>query len=221
MILLPRNSAAITAAWRGPVRLEPHEVRIFFILATIITIGSAILSLMGTHLLPLLQARGLNLSFAVGIGMIVGPSQVGARLIEMFAGRRYHPFWTMVASVILVAVAAVMLLIGFPLVDRGNCFVRRRKRSRLGGPRHRPDGAVRPGALSGFDGTPGASAHDRHGDIPFYRRFGVPARRGFLDAGAARGARADQCVAHRPTMGHVEKHQYEVVIFYCDVYCSS
>ena len=117
LILLPRTSAAITAKRRGPVRLEPHEVRVFFILAAIITISSAILSLMGTHLLPLLQARGLDLSFAVGLGMIVGPSQVGARLVEMFTGGRYHPFWTMVASVILIAVAAVMLLLGFPLVS--------------------------------------------------------------------------------------------------------
>ena len=116
LIFLPRTSAAITTTQRRQVQLEPHEVRVSFILATIITTGSAILSLMGTHLLPLLQARGLDLSFAVGIGMIVGPAQVGARLIEMLAGHRYHPIWTMVASVVLVAVAAVMLLAGFPLV---------------------------------------------------------------------------------------------------------
>jgi hypothetical protein len=48
--------------------------------------------------------------------MIVGPSQVGARLAEMLVGRRYNPIWTMVASVFLVAVAAAMLLGGFPLV---------------------------------------------------------------------------------------------------------
>ncbi len=46
--------------------------------------------------------------------MIVGPSQVGARAIEMFAGSRYHPVWTMVASAVLVAVAAFMLLSGLP-----------------------------------------------------------------------------------------------------------
>ena len=72
--------------------------------------------MMGTLLLPLLQARGLDLSMSVGIGMIVGPSQVGARFVEMLAGRRYSPIWTMVASVVLVAVAATMLLASFPLV---------------------------------------------------------------------------------------------------------
>ncbi len=116
LILLPRTSAAIADKRGGPVRLEAHEVRVFLILAAIITISSAILSLMAAHLLPLLQARGFGLSFAVSLGMIVGPSQVGARLVEMFTGSRYHPFWTMVASVILIAVASVMLLLGFPLV---------------------------------------------------------------------------------------------------------
>ena len=96
--------------------MSPSEVRIFIILAAIITIGSAILSIMGTLLLPLLQARGLDLSMSVGIGMIVGPSQVGARFVEMLVGRRYSPNWTMVASVVLVAVAATMLLASFPLV---------------------------------------------------------------------------------------------------------
>jgi MFS family permease len=116
LVCLPRASAASAATKHAPIRLEPYEVSIFIILAAIITIGSAILSMMGTLLLPLLQARGLGLSAAVGIGMIVGPSQVGARLVEMLAGRRYSPIWTMVASVVLVAVAAAMLLAGFPLV---------------------------------------------------------------------------------------------------------
>ena len=116
LVCLPRASAASAATQRAQIRLEPCEVRIFIILAAIITIGSAILSMMGTLLLPLLQARGLDLSMAVGVGMIVGPSQVGARLVEILAGRRYSPIWTMAASVVLIAVAAAMLLAGFPLV---------------------------------------------------------------------------------------------------------
>ena len=116
LLCLPRVSAANAATERAQVRLEPYEVKIFMLLAAIITIGAAILSMMGTLLLPLLQARGLDLSMSVGLGMIVGPSQVGARLIEMLAGRRYSPIWTMVGSVVLVAVATALLLTGFPVV---------------------------------------------------------------------------------------------------------
>ena len=37
-------------------------------------------------------------------------------MIEMLAGRHYHPAWTMIASAALVAVAALMLFAGFPVV---------------------------------------------------------------------------------------------------------
>ena len=58
----------------------------------------------------------MDLAVAVSLGAIIGPAQVGARVVEMFAGRRYHPVWTMIASAVLVAVAAVMLYAGFPLL---------------------------------------------------------------------------------------------------------
>jgi predicted MFS family arabinose efflux permease len=125
VLVLPRGTrAAGSTAIRehAPVRLRAGEHAIFAVLAGVVTIGAAILSTMGTHLLPLLQARGLDLALAVGLGTIVGPAQVGARIVEMFAGRYYHPVWTMVASAGLVAISAVMLLCGFPLVALAIAF---------------------------------------------------------------------------------------------------
>ena len=88
-----------------------HEERIVFgILAAVLTISAAILSMVGAHLVTLLQARGLELSAAVALGMFIGPSAVGARFIEMLAGDRYHPIWTMIASAALVAVGATLFL---------------------------------------------------------------------------------------------------------------
>jgi hypothetical protein len=85
---------------------------IFGVLAAVLAIGAAILSMVATHLLPILQARGTDLGVAVGLGTLVGPSQVGARLIEMLAGRHYHPIWTMIASTALVAIGALWLFVG-------------------------------------------------------------------------------------------------------------
>src|SRR5262245_3236495 len=51
---------------------------------------------------------------AVALGALVGPSQVGARVVEMLAGRHYQPIWTMVASAVLVAVGTGLLLAGLP-----------------------------------------------------------------------------------------------------------
>jgi hypothetical protein len=37
---------------------------------------------MGTHLLPIVMARGLDVAAAVGLGSILGPAQVGAREMQ-------------------------------------------------------------------------------------------------------------------------------------------
>ena len=94
--------------------LAPGELPLFVVLATVVTLSASILSMLGVHLLPILQARGLELSAAVGLGALVGPSQVAARVVEMLGGRYYHPVWTMVASTILVAAGIGMLLSDFP-----------------------------------------------------------------------------------------------------------
>jgi len=90
--------------------------RAFLLLATVLTLGAVTASMIGVHLLTLLQARGLDLAAAVALGALVGPSQVGARVVEMAFGRHYHPIWTMVASVALVAGGMILLVIGFPIL---------------------------------------------------------------------------------------------------------
>ena len=119
LLALPRGKRVDAAQPRpapAAVRLQTREHAVFAILAAVVTIAAAILAIVGTHLLPLLQARGVDLAIAVGLGTIIGPAQVGARVVEMFAGRHYHPVWTMIASVVLVAIAAIMLFTGFPVI---------------------------------------------------------------------------------------------------------
>jgi MFS family permease len=93
-----------------------RRTRAFLLLATVLTLGAVTASMIGVHLLTFLQARGLELAAAVGLGALVGPSQVGARVVEMAFGRHYHPIWTMVASVALVASGVILLVVGFPIL---------------------------------------------------------------------------------------------------------
>ncbi|MCZ0736183.1 hypothetical protein [Phreatobacter sp. AB_2022a] len=86
------------------------------LLGLILTIGSVTLSMMSMHLLTLLQARGLDLAAAVALGALIGPSQVAARIVDMAAGRRFHPLWAMLSGVVLVAIGILLLWAGFPLV---------------------------------------------------------------------------------------------------------
>jgi MFS transporter len=119
LFVLPRR-AVVAAGSDGPRtipdnRLRAEERAIFLTLSIVLTLGAAILSMVGMHLLSLLQARGVDLAAAVALGMIVGPSQVGARVIEMLGGRHYHPIWTMVASTVLVAIGTMLLYLNFPI----------------------------------------------------------------------------------------------------------
>jgi hypothetical protein len=85
-------------------------------IVTLVATGSTVISV---HLLALLQSRGMELAVAVGLGAMVGPSQVGARVIEMLFGRHYHPIWTMLASVILVGCGLTFLLVGASVTALG------------------------------------------------------------------------------------------------------
>jgi len=96
--------------------LEKHEIWLFALLAAVVTIAAAILSMMGNLVLQLLQARGMELSAAVAIGALIGPSAVGARVVESFVGHQYHPIWTMIASATLVTFGTLLFLFRFPFV---------------------------------------------------------------------------------------------------------
>jgi hypothetical protein len=68
------------------------------------------MTVIAVHLLTLLKARGLELAAAVALGALVGPAQVGGRVLEMAFGGRAHPIWTLVASCGLVALGTILLL---------------------------------------------------------------------------------------------------------------
>jgi predicted MFS family arabinose efflux permease len=113
LLVLPAGArAAVGDSPRGPgsaARLASAEMLPFVVLAAVVTLAAAILAMMGAHLLALLQARGASLATAAALGMLIGPFAVAARFIETFAGRRYHPIWTMIASSVLVALGVLLL----------------------------------------------------------------------------------------------------------------
>lgn len=127
LFALPKGSAPRRdengAPMKAPrVKLERSEMPLFALLAAVVTIGAATLSVVGMHLLTLLQARGLTLAAVVALGAIIGPAQVGARVVEMVAGRHYHPIWTMVASAVLVAIGTGLLVTGWPVYELAVVF---------------------------------------------------------------------------------------------------
>ena len=82
----------------------------FALLATAVALGWGISSVLSVHLLTILQESGLELATAVALGVLVGPSQVGGRAAEMVLGKHYHPIWTLLISVVLVATGVGLLI---------------------------------------------------------------------------------------------------------------
>ena len=101
----------------------PTDSRLLFVLISlVITISSMISALLSVHMLTILQARDIALGAAVALGAIVGPSQVGARAIEMAISRFHHPIWTKLASTLFVATGVGLLWAGFPIIAAALIF---------------------------------------------------------------------------------------------------
>jgi MFS family permease len=99
-----------------PARREVTRRGLFPLLATTVTLASVISTTLSVHLLSILQAKGFSLAAAVGLGALVGPSQVAARAIEILIARFHHPIWTLIASTVLVAAGLAALWIGAPII---------------------------------------------------------------------------------------------------------
>jgi MFS family permease len=116
------NDIPVTGSSTATVKAVPW---LFPILAASITVGSALVSITAIHLLTILQAQEIALATAVALGMLIGPSQVGARIVEIAVGGRYHPIWTLGVSMVLMTAGLALIssspaIIAFAIVIYGS-----------------------------------------------------------------------------------------------------
>ncbi|MEO7008660.1 MAG: MFS transporter, partial [Caldimonas sp.] len=97
-----------------PATSEPPAPpqRAAWVLAIVFAITWFISTAMAAHLPRLLQLGGASLGTAVAIGALVGPAQVGGRLLEFGVLRRIHPLLSARLAALMHPIGAV-LLIGF------------------------------------------------------------------------------------------------------------
>ena len=107
-----RITTAIRPADPPPPPVHPA---VFRLLATILVIGGTVSVMWSVHLIAILQAGGISLGAAVGLGALVGPAQVGARVVEMLTGGHHHPVATLAVSVVLIASGLALLWGGWPI----------------------------------------------------------------------------------------------------------
>lgn len=104
--LAPRETAADAAP---PPRTRLHHL-LFSLVAVGMTLSSIIAAVMSVQLLTVLEQRGLPLATAVALGAIIGPCQVGARLLDLLLGQRTHPVWEGILSAAFVTLGLGLLL---------------------------------------------------------------------------------------------------------------
>ena len=115
----PAPALLTPAASDAPTLTGTRQRSALLLLGVIVTLVATGATMMSVHLLTLLQAQGISLAVAVGFGAMIGPAQVGGRVVEMLFGRHYHPIWTMLASVTLIGIGLLVLLAGTPLTAMG------------------------------------------------------------------------------------------------------
>ncbi|WP_293799051.1 MFS transporter [uncultured Bosea sp.] len=121
LFFLPgRVKRPVTAGAPVPTQPEPKATyltgdarrRAFLLLALAFSLQGFVVSAMAVHMLALLQGFGLSAAVAVGIGAMLGPSQVAGRLAEMLFGRGVSPVTTAWVSAWLMPIGLLLLLIG-------------------------------------------------------------------------------------------------------------
>jgi len=125
--VVPAQAAGVASAGDSnsdaalPLRVR-HETAVLVLIGSVLTAIAGIGSIVIVHLLIFLQARGLSAAEAITIGMLFGPAQVGARIVERVFGERYHPIWTLAAAGLLMAAGLLLLVTKASLLALAVCI---------------------------------------------------------------------------------------------------
>jgi hypothetical protein len=85
------------------------------LLAFVFASGWFVATSMATHLPSLLQGIGLSAAAAAGMGALIGPAQVGARMLEFAVLQRWHPLLSArLACIAHPAAAGLLAVFGVP-----------------------------------------------------------------------------------------------------------
>ena len=115
LYLLFAPSTARTARTEPVAALSnrsPRRDRTYYILGATLTLIAAVNTVVSVNLILILTSLGVASTTAVGLATLLGPSQVVARLGEMFFGRQYPPAVTLTLATGSIAIGNILLVFG-------------------------------------------------------------------------------------------------------------
>lgn len=123
---LPRSAAADPVGQAEPPRHPPLPMHLqrrgMILLAVSFTAAGAVYSALTAQWVPALMALGTSQAIAVTAGALMGPAQVGVRILEMTLGARHHPVVTALVSLGLLVVALAVLSLAPPGIWSASVF---------------------------------------------------------------------------------------------------
>jgi MFS family permease len=126
LIGLPVHVLMIPGSARQPLRpvvIENEDTTtrtpgqssaLLLLIGMMLTILALVVSSVSVHLLDTLKQLGIVTAVALAIGMVIGPSQVAARIAEFSLGRNLHPTWSARVGVLLCLLGLGLLISGTP-----------------------------------------------------------------------------------------------------------
>lgn len=121
-LLLPRAAAAAAVApgatpdgSADPPLPAAWVRRSFLLLAVFFTLRAVISATLSVHLIAVLGGLGLSVTAAVAAAALMGPSQVGGRLLEFTLGRAAHPLTAARLGGALLPLGALLLVLAGPV----------------------------------------------------------------------------------------------------------
>ena len=102
----------------GPVdsSAPPPPNSTFLWLASFFTLRAAVSSIVSVHALVLLQGMGFSLETAVAAATLIGPAQVGSRVLDWYFGREMNPMIAAWVGAAMLPLCVLALVLGGPAV---------------------------------------------------------------------------------------------------------
>lgn len=97
-----------------PLTLDQSSRRLFWLLAGLLTVIAFVMASLSVHLLTALQQLGLPTVTVLAVGMVIGPAQVVARVLEFSIARHLHPTWSARVGILVSLLGICLFIPGEP-----------------------------------------------------------------------------------------------------------